>query len=80
VTSGKRDPASLPHWPRLLSKELAAAYLGISPNALVALGVPQLRVGSRVLYDREALDRWVDALARPVEAPSSLEAALEAYG
>ena len=56
----------LPNWPRRLSAELAAAYLGISKTTLL-MGVNRhrypepMRDGKRVLWDREALDEWVDA-------------------
>lgn len=58
--------ANLPNWPRRLSAELAAAYLGISKTTLLT-GVgsrryPEpMRDGKRVLWDRETLDEWVDA-------------------
>ncbi len=59
---------NLPHWPRLLSRDLAAAYVGLSVNALEQrIGAPwpaPIRVGRRKLYDRDALDRAVDALTR----------------
>lgn len=58
-------PASLP--PRGLSREQAAAYLGISAgtfNAMVADGrmpAPKI-INSRLVWDRHALDRAFDAL------------------
>ncbi len=57
--------ASLPNWPRRLSAELAAAYLGISVSSFrqgVATGrYPQpIRDGRRVLWDRKRLDEIVD--------------------
>lgn len=54
-------PASLP--PRLLSREQAAEYLGVSPNHFideVAKAIPPVHIGRRNLWDRRALDRWVD--------------------
>lgn len=52
----------LPDWPRLMRPELAAAYIGVSPGLLPALGLPSVKVRSLRLYDRAALDRWADAL------------------
>lgn len=58
-------PASLP--PRLLSREQAAEYVGVSPTAfdeLVPGTMPApTRLGRRVLWDRHQLDRVVDRLA-----------------
>ena len=67
----------LPTWPRLLSAELAAAYLSISRTSFLD-GVkrkewPQpIRHGKRTLWDRERLDRLVDVLSGlpPPSAPS----------
>lgn len=73
LTLAKVDVSRLPDWPRLLSGAYAAAYLGISPGHLVAhVTVQPVRLGTRVLYDRAALDRFVDALSgyaavQPVE-------------
>jgi hypothetical protein len=65
--SARRDilPTSLP--PRLLTRELAAAYLSVSTyilDCMVADGrMPQPKVvGTRLLWDRLALDRAVDSL------------------
>lgn len=59
----KLDIACLPDWPRLMDRETAAAYVSLSVGSLKLLGVRPIRVGGRVLYDRSALDRVVDALA-----------------
>lgn len=53
---------TLPDWPRLMSVELAAAYIGIGMSTLRDRGPEPKRFGSRVLYDRRDLDRWADAL------------------
>jgi predicted DNA-binding transcriptional regulator AlpA len=60
--------APLPHWPRLLSDDLAAAYVGLSVTTFrerVGLGkLPKpVRIGKRTLWDRRMLDRQVDALS-----------------
>jgi hypothetical protein len=47
--------------PRLLSRDEAAAYCGISPGTFDEyVGVPPIRFGSRRLWDRVALDWWLD--------------------
>jgi hypothetical protein len=55
----------LPHGmvPRLISREAAATYCGMSPNHFeehIAPAVPPVRVGKRNLWDVKALDRWLD--------------------
>ena len=49
--------------PRLLSAAEAAAYLNISARAFVRLGVGRVRLGVRILYDRVAIDAWLDGLS-----------------
>jgi predicted DNA-binding transcriptional regulator AlpA len=56
----------LPNWPRLLSAELAAAYLGISRTTFLGAAdgtvwPAPIRHGKRVLWCRRALDQAVDA-------------------
>lgn len=47
---------------RLLTKEQAADYCGISVNSFLAhVKVPAVKIGSSVRYDRRALDRWADS-------------------
>jgi hypothetical protein len=49
--------------PRLLCRDAAAAYLGISANHFeehVADAVPAIEIGRRKLWDIRALDRWLD--------------------
>lgn len=57
------DRASLPDWPRLMSIELAASYMGLSANTFRNLDIVPLNVGKRVLYDRRSLDIYADRLA-----------------
>lgn len=53
----------LPDWPRLMSAELAAAYVGISETTFRELApVTAKAIGRRRLFDRKDLDRWADAL------------------
>ncbi len=59
---------NLPHWPRLLSADLAAGYVGIGETNFLA-GVEAGRwpkpiaYGRRHLWDRLALDEAVDRLS-----------------
>ena len=48
--------------PRLLTVEQAAAYCGVGRDNFEArVGVRPLKLfGNRVLYDRVAIDRWLD--------------------
>jgi len=49
--------------PRLLSRDLAAEYCGVSPAHFaehVAKEVPAIDIGRRNLWDIRALDRWLD--------------------
>lgn len=59
----KLTSADMPSWPRLLSRTLAAAYIGLSTGSLDRIPVPPVRIGSRVLYDRNSLDAYVDTLS-----------------
>jgi hypothetical protein len=65
--------------PRLLSREAAATYCGISPNHFdehLAEAVPPVFIGRRRLWDVKALDRWLDAqsgLAHSVDSRSMEE-------
>jgi hypothetical protein len=50
--------------PRLLCRDAAAAYCGISPNhfdGTIAKDVKPLCVGKRHLWDIKKLDQWIDA-------------------
>jgi hypothetical protein len=54
-------------WPRLMSAERGAAYCDVSTPTFLAkiaplLGTP-VRIGARKLYDREAVDKWLDERA-----------------
>ena len=57
--------------PRLLTREAAAEYCGVSANhfdAHVAKQVPAVEIGRRRLWDIKALDRWLDGQTGYVEA------------
>ncbi len=58
--------AALPNWPARLSEDMAAAYLGVSKTTFrerwKGRQYPQpVRDGSRVLWSRLQLDRFVEA-------------------
>ncbi len=66
MSVAKLRPGDLPGWPRLLRRELAAAYCGVSPGTfdrLVRDGrfPAPIRSGLRIAqWDRLALDRIID--------------------
>lgn len=71
MTAARRDLAELPYWPRYLSREQAAAYVGVSPNVFdgeVQAGIwpkPEKRGRHtsrrpRLTWDRRLLDRSSD--------------------
>jgi predicted DNA-binding transcriptional regulator AlpA len=78
--------AAMPSWPRLLSADLAAAYLGISRRNMLErvaqhmLPAP-LKIGERTLWDIRALDRFVDALmgVTPASAANDEEPSNEGW-
>lgn len=66
----------MPNWPRLMHEPLAASYLSIGVTKLREDGPKPKRLGGRILYDRNDLDRWADALGgQPLD-----ESAREAEG
>lgn len=82
----RSDLADLPDWPRGLSREQAAAYVGLSVNTFEALVqkevkagrlIAPLQFGRRTIYDRRAIDRWLDrrgGLASDTTSGNRLEA------
>jgi hypothetical protein len=50
-----------PTQPRLITAPEAAAYLSLPLRAFTRLRIGRIALGSRVLYDRHALDAWLDA-------------------
>jgi hypothetical protein len=69
--------------PRLLSKEAAAAYCGMSPSHLddhVARTVPPLKFGKRNLWDIKALDHWLDGQSGLVQADRPIDEWVERLG
>ena len=80
LDDGTADPAversggrvRLPNWPRLMGVSLAAAYFGICPARFRMIGIRPMRIGRRVLWDRNDLDRFIDEMAgRPATARSA---------
>ena len=63
ANDGRVEGLSLPS-ARCLTKEQAAAYLGIGVTLLAGLGVPSVRLGRRCVYDRVDLDTWLDEYKR----------------
>lgn len=69
--------------PRLLSRDQAAAYCGVSPNHFedeVAPKVPALQIGRRNLWDRKAIDAWLDRRSGLGDALKPIEDWLGALG
>lgn len=71
--------------PRLLSLSAMAAYCGMSPahfDRTIAKSVLPLRFGHKRLWDRRAVDRWLDAQSGIADtkesAPSSEDLLLKA--
>lgn len=58
----KATARDMPNWPRLLTDDMAAAYLCVSAGKLRSLPVRPIRLGASVRWDRAALDKFVDDL------------------
>lgn len=64
--------------PRLLSKIETAHYLGYRSTANLSLiPIKPIRLsevggGTSPRYDRHALDRWLDGLSGPAQAPTAI--------
>ena len=82
MTAARADLRDLPDWPRLLSREQAAAYLGVSVNMLESragnMWPEPIRVGKRKLWDRKAIDHALD-LVSGFAAPSGARIVREAF-
>jgi hypothetical protein len=48
---------------RGFSLEEAAEYCGVSKNTMTRHGPSPVKIGDRIIFDRRALDRWLDQLA-----------------
>lgn len=81
MTAKRPQPADLPDWPRLLSRDQAAAYCSVSPGTFddhFAVHLTAIRAGARVLYDRRKIDKYIDTLQGDAEGYTTVEHALEA--
>jgi hypothetical protein len=58
----RTDPGSLPYWPRMLSRDLACAYLGVTGADFDRLGLEPVQLGKRKVWDRNQLDGFVDSM------------------
>lgn len=62
----KPAPPAIPHWPRVLRREAAAAYVGMSPALFVReveagnLPKPIALAGTVKGWVRDHLDSWID--------------------
>jgi hypothetical protein len=77
----RRLPAGMT--PRLLSRDAAAAYCGISPNHFeehVAAAVPPVKIGERRLWDVKALNIWLDQQSGLLQPHQSIDAWAEMLG
>ena len=45
----------------ILSRREAAIFLGICRNTLDRLDIPRTKIGRRVLFKRDVLNKWIDA-------------------
>lgn len=63
MTARKRDIAELPDWPRLMPQAMAAAYCGVSKSHFLAtVRIQPVLIGTKKLWDRTVLDKWIDSL------------------
>lgn len=54
-------PHDMPDWPRLMSRALAAAYVGISPSHFDGVyPIEPIVWAGKKLWDRKRLDEWID--------------------
>ena len=44
----------------ILSRKQAAAFLGICRNTLDGLDIPRTKIGRRVMFKRDVLNKWID--------------------
>ncbi len=62
----KRQPCIIPGIHRLYTVKEAASYLRLSPWTVRGLGwngeIPEVKIGRRVLYDRQDLDRFIESV------------------
>ena len=44
----------------IMSRRQVAEFLGICRTTLDRLDIPRTKIGRRVVFKREALDKWID--------------------
>ena len=71
MTDKPKDYSDLPDWPRLMMADLACRYVSFSRNGFlgrVGETWPEpIRLGGKVLWDKNALDEAVDRLSGGTE-------------
>jgi hypothetical protein len=68
MTAKRLPPEGLPNWPRWLTAELAAAYVGVGLNKFreeITAGVWPAKNPKLGRWDRAALDQASDRLSNP---------------
>ena len=50
---------SVENVPAVLSRKDAAGYIGIGVALLDRSGVPFIRIGKRILYQKDRIDEWL---------------------
>ena len=59
--------------PRCVKAHEAAAYCGVSVNLFKKHGPGPIRMGKRCLYDKSALDMWLDKQSGITSASSEID-------
>jgi len=70
MSSKKPTMLSLPAWPRLMNRIMAAAYCGSSPghfDAHIAPHLVRLKFGRSYRYDKHGIDDYIDRQSRKGE-------------
>lgn len=65
MSAKAKDLEHLPDWPRMLSRDQAAAYCSLSPNAFddhIRTLMDEIHLGRSVRFDRLKLDKIIDSL------------------
>jgi len=76
MTAARADLTGLPFWPRGLSLDQAAAYVGVSPNTFLeevkqSLWPAAEHRGRRTIWDRADIDSYWDRRKRDIVTPVS---------
>lgn len=69
MTRATLQAERMPYWPRFLGREMAATFVGVSPNVFDAevrdgkwpAGIPRGTRGGKLTWDRRALEMIADA-------------------